>query len=65
MPNTTTLIAIGEMIVNASETLPATTNANIRIMQGEKCGAEILRLIVRDNLGGAANVITNALWVTR
>jgi len=65
MPNTATLIAIGEMIVNASETLPATTNANIRIMQGEKCGAEILRLIVRDNLGGAANVITNALWVTR
>jgi hypothetical protein len=32
----------------------ATTNENIRIMQGEKCGAEILRLIVRDNLGGAA-----------
>jgi hypothetical protein len=63
MPNLATLICIGDMIRIASVDLPVTTAENIRQMHRQTCGAEILRLIVRDDLGGAADVIANALLV--
>ena len=62
MPNQATLISIGDTIRIASVDLPRTTAENIRKMQSQECGAEMLRLIVRDDLGGAADVITSALW---
>lgn len=39
------------------------TAENVRQMHSTPEGAEILRLIVRDDLGGAADTIANALWV--
>jgi hypothetical protein len=38
------------------------TADNIRTMHQTGQGAEILRLIIRDDLGGAADVISAALW---
>lgn len=64
MPNLATLICIGDMIRIASADLPETTEENIRQMHRQNCGAEILRLIVRDNLGGAADAIANALRIS-
>jgi hypothetical protein len=61
MPNLATLICIGDMIRVASLDLPETTAENIRQMHRQTCGAEILRLIVRDDLGDAADVIADAL----
>jgi hypothetical protein len=60
MPNIQSLTAIGEMMVESAAD-PRTAD-NIRLMHSTNEGAEILRLIVRDNLGGAADVIANALW---
>ena len=60
MPNIQTLTAIGEMMVES--VADPRTAENIRVMHTTDEGAEILRLIVRDNLGGAADVIANALW---
>ena len=59
--NISTLTAIGETIAEAAS--DPRTAENIRTMHSTGEGAEILRLIVRDNLGGAADVIANALWV--
>jgi len=56
------LTAIGEMIVAAAITDPVLTADNVREMHSEEKGSETLRLIVRDNLGGAGDVIANALW---
>jgi hypothetical protein len=61
MPNLETLICIGDMIRISSADLPQTTAENIRQMNRQTCGAEILRLIVRDDLGDAADVIVAAL----
>ena len=58
--NIQTLTMIGEAI--AESALDSRTAENIRTMHSTNEGAEILRLIVRDNLGGAADVIANALW---
>jgi hypothetical protein len=58
--NIQTLTMIGEAI--AESALDSRTAENIRTMHSTTEGAEILRLIVRDNLGGAADVIANALW---
>jgi hypothetical protein len=49
------------MIRVASLDLPESTAENIRQMHRQTCGAEILRLIVRDDLGDAADVIADAL----
>jgi hypothetical protein len=38
------------------------TPSMIRQMHSTPEGAEVLRLIVRDNLQGAADKIANALW---
>jgi len=54
------LTAIGEMISAASQ--DSRTAENIRQMHESAEGAEILRLIVRDDLGGAADIIVDALW---
>jgi len=37
--------------------------AVIRALQNTSDGAEWLRLIVRDDILGAANIVANALWV--
>ncbi len=51
---------IAEMIVDAAND-PHTAD-NIREMHKNPQGAETLRLIVRDNVSGAADVVVNALW---
>jgi hypothetical protein len=58
--NTSALTAIGEAITEAAS--DPRTAENIRTMHSTNEGAEILRLIVRDDLGGAGEVIANALW---
>ncbi len=51
---------IAEMIVDAAND-PRTAD-NIREMHKNPQGAETLRLTVRDNVSGAADVVVNALW---
>ena len=60
---TETLIIIGNAFVSQGAIDPEGIANDIRTLQQNVNGAEILRLIVRDNLGGAANIIANALWV--
>ena len=55
------LIIIGEMIVAAAFDDMPTTAENILEMHSTPEGAEMLRLMVRDDLGGAADVIAAAL----
>jgi hypothetical protein len=59
MITTASLTMIGDAI-RESAADPRTAD-NIRTMHQTAEGAEILRLIVRDDLGGAADVIANAL----
>ena len=61
------LAQIAELISNAALAAPVTTADNIRRLHQDPIGAEILRLIVRDNLGTeptehTANIIIDALW---
>ena len=63
MPTTATLTLIGATLASVAEVEPIRIAEDIRTMHKTDLGAEILRLIVRDDLGGAANVIANALWV--
>ena len=56
------LTTIGEMIVTAAVEDPDLTFENIREMHTTVKGAETLRLMVRDDLGGAADVIATALF---
>jgi hypothetical protein len=51
---------IAEMIADTAND-PRTAD-NIREMHKHPQGAETLRLIVRDNVAGAADVVVNALW---
>jgi hypothetical protein len=60
MINNQHLVVIGEMIVESLDV--ALTAENIVRMHETPEGAEILRLIVRDDLGGAASIIATALW---
>jgi hypothetical protein len=60
--NTDFLTTIGEIIVSASKTEPELTATNIRLMHTQEKGSETLRLIVRDNLGGAGDIIANAIF---
>jgi hypothetical protein len=62
-PSRANLIMIGATIAAAAEVEPARTAANVNLIHRTPEGAEILRLIVRDDLGGAANAIAAALWV--
>jgi hypothetical protein len=59
MITTASLTMIGDAI-RESAADPRTAD-NIRTMHQTAEGAEILRLIVRDDLGGAADIIANAL----
>jgi hypothetical protein len=61
-PDLTTLTLIGGVLAAVAEVEPTRTAEDIRALHQTTDGAEILRLIVRDDLGGAANVIANALW---
>jgi len=56
------LIIIGEMITAAGWEDTERTCENILEMHSTPEGAEMLRLMVRDNLGGAADIIAAALW---
>lgn len=58
MPTIDQLTVIGQVICQVF------TPAMIREMHSSPEGAEQLRLIVRDDLGGATETITNALWDT-
>lgn len=58
MPDLTT---IAEMIRDAAA--DSRTAENIRTIHRNPHGAEMLRLIVRDDLCGAGKVIADALWV--
>jgi hypothetical protein len=60
MISTAAMIMIGDAIREAAA--DPRTAADIRTMHQTGQGAEILRLIVRDDLGGAAAVISAALW---
>lgn len=60
MSNAINLTEIGEMIAAAGPS--AQTTESIRNIHQNPQGAEWLRLIVRDNLGGAGDIIANALW---
>ena len=57
MPDLTTL---AEMIVESAN--DPRTGGNIRTIHRHPHGAEMLRLIVRDDLGGAGKVVADALW---
>ena len=57
MPDLTTL---AEMIVESAN--DPRTGGNIRTIHRHPHGAEMLRLIVRDDIGGAGKVVTDALW---
>jgi hypothetical protein len=59
--NPDVLLLIAKALVDSS-TDPRTAG-NIRTMHGTEIGQEVLRLIVRDDIGGAASIIANALWV--
>jgi hypothetical protein len=66
MTTTTTanahLIIIGEMLAAAAWEDTERTCENILEMHSTPEGAEMLRLIVQDDLGGAAAIIAAALW---
>ena len=55
------LLLIANALVESSS--DPRTAGNIRTMHGTEIGQEVLRLIVRDNIGGGASIIANALWV--
>ncbi len=57
MPDLTTL---AEMILDAAA--DPRTAKNIRTIHRHPHGAEMLRLIVRDDIGGAGKVVSDALW---
>jgi hypothetical protein len=59
--NTTMIQSIAEMIVESAN--DSRTKINIQEMHKSPQGAETLRLIVRDNIAGAGDIIANALWV--
>jgi hypothetical protein len=56
------LTAIGEALAAANVADPQGTAADIRTLQASATGSEILRLIVRDDHGGAASLIAATLW---
>lgn len=41
---------------------PNAADGHVRSLHQTEDGAEMLRLIVRDNLAGAGDIIANALW---
>lgn len=57
MPSVTVL---AEMISEAAN--DPRTAINIRAIHRHPHGAELLRLIVRDDLSGAGEIVANALW---
>ena len=54
------LATLAEMILDAAA--DPRTGGNIRTIHRHPHGAEMLRLIVRDDIGGAGKVVTDALW---
>ena len=57
MPSVTVL---AEMISEAAN--DPRTAINIRAIHRHPHGAELLRLIVRDDLNGVGEIVANALW---
>lgn len=58
-----TLTILGETIVARSATDAMGVAVSIRTLHLSTDGAEALRQIVRNDLGGAAGIIADALWV--
>ncbi len=56
------LTMLGEMLTEAAAHGMPRLAENIQEMHSTTEGAEMLRLIVRDDLGGAAELVTTALW---
>ena len=56
------LIVFGEMLAASAWEDTERTFENIQEIHSTPEGAEMLRLMVRDNLGGAADIIAAALW---
>ncbi len=61
-PNNAHLIVLGEMLVASAFEDFERTAENIQEMHTTEEGAEMLRRIVRDDLGGAADVVSAVLW---
>ena len=57
--NPTEATALAIAIVHSNH--PNAANGHVRMLHQSTEGAEMLRLIVRDDLAGAANIIANAL----
>ena len=60
-PTESTALAIA--LVHAD--CPGAADGHVRSLHQTAEGAEMLRLIVRDNLAGAGDIIANALWVNQ
>lgn len=56
------LIVLGEMLVTAFWEDTERTTECVKEMATTEEGQEMLRKIIRDDLGGAADVISAALW---
>ena len=52
--------ALAIAVVHAN--CPNAADGHVRSLHQTEDGAEMLRLIVRDNLAGAGDIIANALW---
>ena len=52
--------ALAIAVVHAN--CPNAADGHVRSLHQTEDGAETLRLIVRDNLAGAGDIIVNALW---
>jgi hypothetical protein len=52
--------ALAIAVVHAN--CPHAADGHVRLLHQSEDGAEMLRLIVRDNVAGAADIIANALW---
>ena len=55
-----TITDLAEMISQSAN--DPRTAGNIKTLHRHPHGAEMLRLIVRDNLAGVGSIVTEALW---
>ena len=58
----TKIQAISLAIALVDAACPGAADGHVRSLHQTEDGAELLRLIVLDNLAGAGDIIANALW---